>query len=66
MASLHAVLSPDPAATERREEFIVDCLLLLSRWQADALHAAAADANCTVGQLLRRLIDDFTQKRRNP
>ena len=43
---------------------LVELLLLLPRHQAAKLEQAAHEHRLTVGQLVRRLIQDFTDRRR--
>lgn len=57
---------PDPAAVvtapaelARSDHEVVELQLLLPRWQAAALEAAARARGMTTGQILRRVITDL-------
>ena len=48
-----------PAEPARSDFEVVELQLLLPRWQAAALEAAARDRGMTTGQILRRVITDL-------
>jgi hypothetical protein len=50
-----------PAAVEcnRSDQEVVELPLLLPRWQAEVLEAAATRRGMTTGQILRRVIGDL-------
>jgi hypothetical protein len=54
---------PEPAAAgyapARSDHEVVELQLLLPRWQAAALEAAARARGMTTGQMLRRVITDL-------
>lgn len=43
----------------RQDQEVVELPLLLSRWQAGVLEAAAKERGMTTGQMLRRVITDL-------
>jgi hypothetical protein len=47
----------NPASLQLSEHEMVELPLLLPGWQVDALERVAADAQLTIGQLLRRLVN---------
>ena len=51
--------SPPPAEKIRSDHEVVELPLLLPRWQALALEAAANRRGMTTGQMLRRVITDL-------
>jgi len=53
---------PPLADPTRSDHEVVEMQLLLPRWQATALEAAAQSRGMTTGQILRRVISDlFTE-----
>ena len=48
-----------PTEPARSDHEVVELQLLLPRWQAAALEAAARSRGMTTGQLLRRVITDL-------
>jgi hypothetical protein len=67
MGSLQGTRPPAAStAFDGPERAMIGCQLLLPSWQAEALQAAAGQRGCSVGQLLRQLIDDYTRKRQSP
>lgn len=50
---------PPPDAPRRLDQEVVELPLLLPRWQAIALEAAASRRGMTTGQMLRRVITDL-------
>jgi len=51
--------SPPPGEKIRSDHEVVELPLLLPRWQALALEAAANRRGMTTGQMLRRVITDL-------
>jgi hypothetical protein len=51
-------LSGAPEAA-RPDQGVVELMLLLPRWQADALESAARGRGLTAGQMLRRLVGSY-------
>ena len=47
---------PFMATANRLDQEVVEMLLLLPRWQAEELEAAARERGMTTGQMLRRMI----------
>ena len=54
-----AVGGYSPGSPARSDHEVVELMLLLPRWQADALEAAARARGMTTGQILRRVIGDL-------
>jgi hypothetical protein len=48
----------------RDNDELVEMMLLLPQEQATTLEAAAQDRGLTIGQMIRRLIRDFTARQR--
>lgn len=53
------VISGQTLADTRSDHEVVELQLLLPRWQAAALEAAARSRGMTTGQILRRVIGDL-------
>jgi hypothetical protein len=52
-------MPPYPAECSRSDQEVVELPLLLPRWQAEVLEAAANRRGMTTGQILRRVIGDL-------
>lgn len=62
IATTMASATPMPAASvecTRSDMEVVELPLLLPRWQAEVLEAAASRRGMTTGQILRRVIGDL-------
>jgi hypothetical protein len=53
---VHPTFEPVAADSVRRDQEVVELPLLLPRWQALELEAAARECGMTTGQMLRRVI----------
>lgn len=49
----------EPAFAIRQDQEVVELPLLLPRWQAEELEAAARERGMTTGQMLRRVIREL-------
>ncbi|MGL4420154.1 MAG: hypothetical protein ACRCZF_05790, partial [Gemmataceae bacterium] len=57
--TLMSLDTPLPGEVARLDQEVVEMPLLLPRWQASALEAAARRRGMTTGQMLRRVITDL-------
>lgn len=57
-ASVLPIFEPETVKVARQDQEVVELPLLLPRWQALELEAAARRRGMTTGQMLRRLIGD--------
>jgi hypothetical protein len=62
---LSMTLEPATATVARLDQEVVELPLLLPRWQARELEAAARERGMTTGQMLRRVIRDLLAEDRS-
>src|SRR5438477_638158 len=63
-ASVLPIFEPAAVDVARQDQEVVELPLLLPRWQALELEAAARRRGMTTGQMLRRMIGDVLDARR--